>query len=104
VLPRKLRRSEQHARDLFEHSPVSLWVEDFSAVKTLLDGVRAQGIEDFKTFITVHPDFVTRCMSEIRVIDVNQQTLRMFGAGSKDDQSDRREPANTANVRRRQQG
>ena len=81
----KLRRSEQHARDLFEHSPVSLWVEDFSAVKTLLDGVRAQGIEDFKTFITVHPDFVTRCMSEIRVIDVNQQTLRMFGAGSKDE-------------------
>lgn len=81
----QLRRSEQHARDLFEHSPVSLWVEDFSAVKTLLDGARAQGIDDFKTFITVHPEFVNRCMSEIRVIDVNQQTLRMFGARSKDE-------------------
>ena len=80
----RLRRSEQYARDLFEHSPVSLWVEDFSAVKSLLDGVRAQGIDDFKTFITVHPEFVSRCMQEIRVIDVNQQTLRMFGASSKD--------------------
>ena len=80
----QLRRSEQYARDLFEHSPVSLWVEDFSAVKNLLDGVRAQGIDDFKTFLTVHPEFVTRCMQEIRVIDVNQQTLRMFGAASKD--------------------
>ena len=80
----RLRRSEQYARDLFEHSPVSLWVEDFSAVKVLLDGVRAQGIEDFKTFIAVHPEFVTRCMQEIRVIDVNQQTLRMFGASSKE--------------------
>jgi len=80
----QLRRSEQYARDLFEHSPVSLWVEDFSAVKSLLDGVRAQGIDDFKTFITVHPEFVTRCMQEIRVIDVNQQTLRMFGASSKE--------------------
>ncbi|WP_436135716.1 sensor domain-containing diguanylate cyclase [Acidovorax sp. LjRoot129] len=80
----RLRRSEQHARDLFEHSPVSLWVEDFSAVKNLLDSVRAQGIDDFKTFITVHPEFVTRCMQEIRVIDVNQQTLRMFGAASKE--------------------
>jgi diguanylate cyclase (GGDEF)-like protein len=81
---RQLRRSEQYARDLFEHSPVSLWVEDFSVVKNLLDGVRAQGIEDFNTFITVHPEFVTRCMQEIRVIDVNQQTLRMFGASSKE--------------------
>ena len=81
---RRIQRSEQYARDLFEHSPVSLWVEDFSAVKNLLDGVRAQGIDDFKTFIRVHPEFVTRCMHEIRVIDVNQQTLRMFGAASKE--------------------
>lgn len=80
----ELRRSERYARDLFEHSPVSLWVEDFSAVKNLLDGVRAQGIVDFKTFIRVHPEFVTRCMQEIRVIDVNQQTLHMFGASNKE--------------------
>jgi len=79
------RRSERYARDLFEHSPVSLWVEDFSAVKRLLDGVRAQGIQDFKTFIKVHPEFVSRCMQEIRVIDVNQQTLQMFGAASKEE-------------------
>ena len=79
-----LLRSEQYARGLFEHSPVSLWVEDFSCVKRLLDDVRAQGIRDFKTFLKVHPEFVTRCMQEIRVIDVNQQTLEMFGADSKD--------------------
>lgn len=80
---RKLERSERYARDLFEHSPVSLWVEDFSVVKHLLDGVRAQGITDFRTFLQVHPEFVTRCMQEIRVVDVNQLTLRMFGAQSK---------------------
>ena len=80
----RLRRSEQYARDLFEYSPVSLWVEDFSAIKQLLDGVRAQGIADFKTFLKVHPEFVSRCMQEIRVIDVNQQTLQMFGATSKE--------------------
>lgn len=81
----QLQRSERYARDLFEHSPVSLWVEDFSAVKRLMDEVRAQGIQDFKTFIKVHPEFVSRCMQEIRVIDVNQLTLQMFGAVSKDE-------------------
>ncbi len=81
---RELRRSEQYALGLFEHSPVSLWVEDFSAVKMLLDEVRAAGITDFRTFLNVHPDFVSRCMQEIRVLDVNQQTLQMFGAESKE--------------------
>ena len=78
-----LAASEQHARDLFDYSPVSLWVEDFSAVKLLLDELRMRGIEDFRTFINVHPEFVSRCMQEIRVIDVNRQTLAMFGARDK---------------------
>jgi diguanylate cyclase (GGDEF)-like protein len=58
-------------------------VEDFQAVKQLVDEVRAQGIQDFRVFLKVHPEFVTRCMQEIRVVDVNRQTLRMFGASDK---------------------
>ncbi|VTU27723.1 Diguanylate cyclase DosC [Variovorax sp. SRS16] len=80
---RQRAESERYARGLFDHSPVSLWVEDFSAVKTLLDDIRARGISDFATFIKVHPEFVTRCMQEIRVIDVNHETLRMFAAADK---------------------
>lgn len=80
---RALERSERYAQGLFEHSPVSLWVEDFSAVKRLLDEVREQGIEDFRVFTDVHPEFVERCMAEIRVIDVNRQTLTMFRAPDK---------------------
>ena len=80
---RALQRSERYAQGLFEHSPVSLWVEDFSAVKALLDEVRGQGITDFRTFTDVHPEFVERCMAEIRVIDVNRQTLTMFRAPDK---------------------
>lgn len=79
----QLQRSEQYARDLFEYSPVSLWVEDFSVVKRLMDEVRSRGITDFRTFLKVHPEFVTRCMQEIQVLDVNRQTLKMFGASSK---------------------
>ena len=80
---RKLATSENHVRGLFEHSPVSLWVEDFSAIKRLLDELRMQGIEDFRVFTDVHPEFVERCMQEIRVLDVNRQTLQMFHAPDK---------------------
>ena len=80
---RRLATSELHARGLFEHSPVSLWVEDFSAVKRLLDGVRERGITDFRTFIDVHSEFVQRCMQEIRVLDVNRHTLDLFAAADR---------------------
>ncbi|WP_019658386.1 sensor domain-containing diguanylate cyclase [Variovorax atrisoli] len=81
VAAQRLRdESAIYARSLFDRSPVSLWVEDFSAVRSLMETLRARGITDFATFIKVHPDFVTRCMQEIRVIDVNHETLRMFGA------------------------
>ncbi|MCC8396653.1 sensor domain-containing diguanylate cyclase [Paraburkholderia sp. MMS20-SJTR3] len=80
---RRVTLAEQYARGLFEYSPVSLWVEDFSAVKRLLDGARAAGINDFRVFTDVHPEFVERCMAEIHVLDVNQHTLEMFAAKDK---------------------
>jgi PAS domain-containing protein len=39
---RSLAASEAYARGLFDHSPVSLWVEDFSGIKKLIDEVRNQ--------------------------------------------------------------
>ena len=80
---RLLALSEDYSRGLFEHSPISLWVEDFSKVKHLLEDLRERGIEDFRVFTDVHPEFVTRCLSEIRVIDVNHHTLSLFGAADK---------------------
>lgn len=80
---RKQANSERYAHGLFEHSPVSLWVEDFSRIKSLLDELRERGIEDLRVFTDVHPEFVKRCMAEIRVLDVNQQTCDLFHAPDK---------------------
>ncbi|WP_137129140.1 sensor domain-containing diguanylate cyclase [Rhizobium sp. FY34] len=78
------RRAEienrRYAEGIFQHSPVSLWVEDFSRIKTMLEEVRRQGIVDLRIFTDVHPEFVRHCMSEIRVIDINQATLDLFCA------------------------
>ncbi|SSC70469.1 unnamed protein product [Ciceribacter sp. T2.26MG-112.2] len=78
------RRAElenrRYAEGVFEHSPVSLWIEDFSGIRTLIEDVRSRGIVDFRVFTDVHSEFVRQCMSEIRVLDVNQATLDLFGA------------------------
>ncbi|MFA7624985.1 MAG: GGDEF domain-containing protein [Pusillimonas sp.] len=81
---KQVARQERYATGIFEHAPVSLWVEDFSKIKSLLDEVRDRGITDFRTFTDVHPEFVERCMAEIQVLDVNRYTLQMFKAESKE--------------------
>jgi len=77
--------SEAYARDLFDYSPISLWVNDFSSVKRLLDGLRAEGVQDFRAAIAGSPDFVERCMTAVRVLDVNLQTLKLYGISHKAD-------------------
>ena len=66
---------------LFNAAPVSLWLEDFSGIHSLLDGLRAGGIRDLAAHIAAHPDFVATCLSRIRVLAVNACTLKLFGAG-----------------------
>lgn len=80
---RELDRQKRYSEGLFEHSPVSLWVEDFSFIKHLMDEVRERGITDFRVFTDVHPEFVDRCMREIRVLDINSETLSLFLAPDK---------------------
>jgi len=81
---RRLAESETYAFGLFTHAPVSLWMMDFSSVKRLLDEVRARGVEDFRVFTDVHREFVLRCKSEIRVLDLNTRSLELFAAPDKD--------------------
>jgi len=71
------------ARGLFEQSPVSLWVEDYSALKSLFEGLRRQGVKDLRRFILAHPGVVDQAMTAIRIIDVNARTLSLFGAPDK---------------------
>lgn len=81
-------RAEAHSRSIaearFTYSPTSLWVEDFSRVKTRLDHLKTLGIEDFVTFLDVHNEFIVECLRDISIIDVNQATLNLFGASSKE--------------------
>lgn len=78
-----LEESDRHFRGLFEHSPNSLWEEDYSTVKQRLDGLRKQGVSDLRNHLNEHPEFVDECMSLIGVIDVNRKTLDLYGAASK---------------------
>ena len=79
-----LKNAEQRFHNLFTHAPISLWEEDYTALKKEFDNLRAQGIVDLKTHLASHPQAVDGFMSMIHVLDVNQKTLDLFEAKDKE--------------------
>jgi diguanylate cyclase (GGDEF)-like protein len=75
---------EEDFRALFEHAPISLWEEDYQALKEYLDGLRAQGIQDLRAHLARRPETVDECLARIRVVNVNRRTLELFEAPSRD--------------------
>lgn len=78
-----LKRAEKRFRNLFEYAPISLWEEDYSAIKREFDALRARGVTDLKSHLAADPEAVRRFMGMIRVLDVNRKTLRLFEAADK---------------------
>jgi two-component system cell cycle sensor histidine kinase/response regulator CckA len=78
-----LRESEGRYRTLFEDSPISLWEQDFSAVKQQIEALRQEGVTDFRGYFAAHPKVVADCLASIKVTAVNQTSLRMYEAKSK---------------------
>jgi PAS domain S-box-containing protein/putative nucleotidyltransferase with HDIG domain len=78
-----VRESERQYRSLFEDSPISLWVEDLSEIKRRLDQLKASGIEDIPAYLHEHLDFVIECANQVRVLDVNSTSVKLYHARSK---------------------
>jgi diguanylate cyclase (GGDEF)-like protein len=79
------KKAEQRFQNLFESSPISLWEEDYSAIKSYFDTLRAQGVTDFQMYLEENPKTILYCAGLIRVVNVNQKTLELFGAKTKDE-------------------
>ncbi|MBI3738612.1 MAG: sensor domain-containing diguanylate cyclase, partial [Chloroflexi bacterium] len=82
---RALALSEARFRNLFDYAPISLWEEDYSALKEYLDRLRRQGVTDLRAYLEEHPEAVQHCIGLIRVLDINHKTLQLFGAQTKEE-------------------
>lgn len=69
-------------REIFAHAPISIWEEDFSAVGEWLDSLRERGVEDLEAFLASEPEELRRAVSLVRLVEVNEVTLRMWEVDS----------------------
>ncbi len=70
----------EDADGMFTHAPVSLWEEDFSEVKRRFDQLKRNSVEDLRKYLKQHPEEVLSLARMIRIIRVNNETLRLYEA------------------------
>ncbi len=80
----RLYLSEARYRSLFEDSPNSVWEADFSRLKTYFDYLQQElGVKYLAAYLRDNPQQVKHCLSLMQVLDVNNETLRLFEAVDK---------------------
>ncbi len=79
-----LRGSEIRYRAIFHRSAVSLWEVDTSELHSALEHIRDAG-QDLAGYIQAHPEFIARALHMAKVVDVNETTLRLFEAKSREE-------------------
>jgi PAS domain S-box-containing protein len=79
----ELRESEQKYRNIFQAVGVTIWEEDFSAVKVAIDALKAQGVSDFRRYLAEHQEFSRQAIGLVKVLDVNDAAIELFGARNK---------------------
>ena len=77
-------KNEKRYRSLFETVGVSLWEEDYSEIQTMFARLRRQGVADIPTYIREHPEFVVEAARALKILEVNDATLKLFHADSKE--------------------
>jgi two-component system CheB/CheR fusion protein len=75
-----LRESEARYRAIFDGAAVSLWEEDFSGIFAAIEDLRSRGVKDFRRYFDEHPEFVEMAQGLIRVLAVNDTSVKMFEA------------------------
>jgi PAS domain S-box-containing protein len=73
---------------VFRSAQVPLLVLDVAGVHAAIAEVRRAGVEDFAAWLRAHPDFITRAVELMRLVDVNEAAIRLNGAGDRDEMFD----------------
>ena len=80
-----LRESENSYRTLFESSPIALGIADFSGMRQYLAGLPPECAADYEGFFRNNPQELAACLSRLRISQVNEAGLKLFGADSQEE-------------------
>lgn len=75
--------TDNRYKTLFENSPVPMWEEDFTEVYSFLDLLKVKGVIDFNVHFDQNPGDLSLCAEKVKIINVNQEAVKLHGAHDK---------------------
>lgn len=81
----KIKKNELRYRTIFEQSVVPVWEEDFSEVKNYFNRQSVRRIKNLRSWLSRNPDKVFHVISLIKILEINQTSVRFFGMKSKEE-------------------
>lgn len=76
-----LKASETRFRVLFDHSPMGMFEEDFSAVRAWLDALPGGGIGSVDAHLRAVPGALAPLAAQVRMLFANQRGIELLGHG-----------------------
>ncbi len=80
-----IRAGEARYRHLFDNVPMSVWEEDWTRVKAMVDRLAAEGVTDFEAYFRTEEGKVQDLPRMIQFIDFNARTVELYGAADKEE-------------------
>jgi PAS domain S-box-containing protein len=80
-----LRDAVARHRDLFEHAPIAIYEEDFTAVGEWMDDLRERGVKDFHDYLLENSGAIGHAAGLVHIVDVNREAVVQSGAADKAD-------------------
>jgi PAS domain S-box-containing protein/putative nucleotidyltransferase with HDIG domain len=80
-----IQESEERYRTIFNTVPVSLWEQDFLTLYDMLEELRESGVSDIAGYMEANPGFVDRAVKTVIVRDMNDESLAIFNAKTKEE-------------------
>jgi PAS domain S-box-containing protein len=80
-----LKHSETRYQNLFQAMAVSFFELDYTSCRPILRALRDAGVQDFRGHFKQNPHLIHEIMRTTYVVDVNDQTVALFGRGNKEE-------------------
>ena len=72
--------SKQRYRELFDDSPVAIWVDDWSSAKQMPDAIGE--VDDWRTYFQQHPGRLKKAYAAVQIVEVSRATIVLFNEDS----------------------
>lgn len=85
LLEQETRLAAHRYRNLFQAMAAAFWEMDFSRVRLMIGDLMAKGVTDFPRYMAENPEWIVEAMRAVRVVDVNDKAVSLFGAGRREE-------------------